>query len=325
MAAKSIRNAGRERIEVKDLRNFVVVAEEQNFSRAAKRLGIQQSPLSRSIQRLELDMDTVLFNRTGKRTSLTLSGAALLMHASCILDSVSKLYDGAFLDQLGQKIRIGSSYVTTGRTLLSMLQRGAMDASLSLDLQTIPSVKAINFGDFDVVISPEIVQHAGIVEVPLWRENLRAVLPTGHPLSNEPAVTFEQIAAEGRIVCPSDLEFHATGISREVSRRISLVPYVDSRFLECHFSFGGDCVILPTSMFHPIDASIATAKPIVGDGSSFQVLARYVQSGATERLALFVHSLARHLVTDEASTATVRSLRGSNDPVTRTDLTAMSK
>ena len=314
MVAKSVRNSGRERIEVKDLRNFVVVAEEENFSRAAMRLGIQQSPLSRSIQRLEVEMDTVLFDRTGKRTSLTPSGVALLRHASQLLDGVAQLYDGTFLDHTSRRVRIGASFTANGKLLISLLQRGAANGNLVIDLQPLVQGCASEFKDFDVIVSPEAVPHAGITDVPLWRENLYVLLATGHPLAKHQTVSFDELAVEGTIFCPSDLEFHATGVSRETSRKLSFLPYLDNRLIEAHFAFGRGCLVLPASLLQPIDASIAIAKPIGGDGSSFLVSARYVESGATERLASFVYSLS-NLVgredTNRAGTTPVRSAAAS--------------
>ena len=75
-------------IELRQLRYFVAVAEELHFGRAAERLHMSQSPLSRAIRELERDLGLVLFLRTTRRVELTPAGAALLERARRALAEV---------------------------------------------------------------------------------------------------------------------------------------------------------------------------------------------------------------------------------------------
>lgn len=72
-------------MDVKQLRYFIALAEEQHFGRAAERLHITQPPLTRSIQALESSLDTTLFVRTSKGATLTTAGHLLLEKARSIL------------------------------------------------------------------------------------------------------------------------------------------------------------------------------------------------------------------------------------------------
>jgi DNA-binding transcriptional LysR family regulator len=68
-------------VELRQLKHFLVVAEEHHFTRAAQRLNIVQSGLSASIQALEEDLGAALFVRTTRRVELTDAGRTLLVEA----------------------------------------------------------------------------------------------------------------------------------------------------------------------------------------------------------------------------------------------------
>lgn len=81
-------------VELRQLRYFVAVAEELHFGRAAARLHMSQSPLSRAIRELERELDLVLFVRTTRRVELTAAGALLLERSRRALAEI----DGAISD-----------------------------------------------------------------------------------------------------------------------------------------------------------------------------------------------------------------------------------
>ena len=73
-------------VELRQLRCFVAVAEEQHFGRAASRLGIGQPAASQLIARLERELRIPLFARTSRRVALTPEGTEFLVHARTVLD-----------------------------------------------------------------------------------------------------------------------------------------------------------------------------------------------------------------------------------------------
>ena len=82
------RSGYRGRVETRELRYFVAVAEELHFGRAAQRLGIAQPPLSRAIQQLERRLGAALLDRTSRTVTLTEAGSVLLAEGRAALDAV---------------------------------------------------------------------------------------------------------------------------------------------------------------------------------------------------------------------------------------------
>ncbi|WP_067668393.1 LysR family transcriptional regulator [Nocardia miyunensis] len=78
-------------MEIRHLRYFVAVAEEAGFARAAERVAMATSPLSRRVRDLEQELGTPLFVRDYHHVSLTEAGRALLPEARAILERFDAL------------------------------------------------------------------------------------------------------------------------------------------------------------------------------------------------------------------------------------------
>src|ERR1700716_4352625 len=77
-------------MEMHQLRYFVTVVREGTFTKAAERLFITQPSLSEQIRKLETELGSPLFQRLGRRLTLTDAGEALLPHAQKVLFEVEQ-------------------------------------------------------------------------------------------------------------------------------------------------------------------------------------------------------------------------------------------
>jgi DNA-binding transcriptional LysR family regulator len=111
-------------MELRHLRYFVVVAEEQNVTRAAERLHLSQPPLSRQIRDLEEELGVELFHRTAKSLALTDAGKLFLREAREVLLRADQAVDAvraAARDCLGI-LRVGYAPSLTARFLPQALR-----------------------------------------------------------------------------------------------------------------------------------------------------------------------------------------------------------
>lgn len=100
-------------IELRQLRYFIAVAEENHFGRAAARLHMTQPPLSQTIQALEAALGTSLFERTRRSVALTPAGEALLPEARRILQQTAALPDLVRRAASGESGMLSLSFVST--------------------------------------------------------------------------------------------------------------------------------------------------------------------------------------------------------------------
>jgi LysR family transcriptional regulator, benzoate and cis,cis-muconate-responsive activator of ben and cat genes len=82
-------------MELRQLRYLLAVAEELNFTRAARRCNVSQPPLSRSISELEDEIGVRLFDRNTHRVSLTAAGSSLIDDARRALELIDSCTDRA--------------------------------------------------------------------------------------------------------------------------------------------------------------------------------------------------------------------------------------
>ena len=195
-------------MELRHLRYFVAVAEECNFTRAAKRLHIAQPPLSRQIQQLEEALGVQLFERNARPLKLTDTGRFFYQHAVQLLAQTAELE--SMTKRVG-KIERSLSIGFVGSTLYGMLpkiirrfrsENGAVELSLH-EMSTMDQIKALKEGRIDVGFGRIRHEDPSVRRVVLREERMIVALPVGHSLSlAKPVLSLHDLIGETLIIFP---------------------------------------------------------------------------------------------------------------------------
>ncbi|MFG2139663.1 LysR substrate-binding domain-containing protein [Streptomyces sp. NPDC048650] len=182
-------------MELRQVRYFVMVAQELHFGRAADRLHIVQSAVSQQIRRLERELQTDLFDRSARRVRLTPTGERFLPEARALLAAEERAR--AVVADL-TTTRAGILRVGTSTGLGSHLDR-VLDAlaglapELGVELVAAPArerLERVAAGELDAAFVRGDANDAGasaaLSFVPLWQDPLVAAVPARHPLASSP-------------------------------------------------------------------------------------------------------------------------------------------
>ncbi|MFI7402963.1 LysR family transcriptional regulator [Streptomyces sp. NPDC049541] len=189
-------------METRELRYFVAVAEELHFGRAARRLGIAQPPLSRTIRQLERRLGAVLLERTSRTVTLTEAGAVLLREARAALDAVEaaeRRTRRAALAVGGQAgVVLASKAGASSELLAKLLDTYAAEpdaAPVEVLLCGIgEQERLLRDGRADVaLLHLPFDATAGLDTEELCTERQVALLPAGHPLAARPHVQMADV------------------------------------------------------------------------------------------------------------------------------------
>lgn len=173
-------------LDIRLLRYFAVVAEENNMSRAAQRLFMSQPPLSRHIRQLEERLGVVLFVRHTRGLTLTEDGARVLETVRPLLDMQDKTYSALTrIAKTGvQTLRLGLSTAVEQGVFASLEARLRMRVNaLHITRHGSPElVRLLRRGKIDAALVVLPLETTGlVVSAPFWQESLIAALPACWP------------------------------------------------------------------------------------------------------------------------------------------------
>lgn len=173
---------------ITQLHYVLAVAEHQNFTRAAEKVFVTQPTLSMQIQKLEEELDILIFDRSKKPIELTETGKKIVQQARNIVNESDRIKD--IVDQqkgfIGGLFRLGV-IPTVMPTLLPMFLNNFIKkypkVKLKIEeLHTEAMLEKLKEGHLDAGIAATPLEEEAIKEQPLFYEPFVAYVPAGHRL-----------------------------------------------------------------------------------------------------------------------------------------------
>lgn len=180
-------------LDLRQLRYFVTVAEEEHVGRAAERLHISQSPLSRQIAQLEKNLGLTLFERSQQRIRLTSDGRVFLTEATALLRHADRL------ENLGRRLGRGEEGGLCVGYVGDAMHTGLLPRALRTlneerpgihvalyDMIAAQQFEGLRQRSLDIALVPQAPPESDpdLLSTPLLADPLLLALPSGHPLAD---------------------------------------------------------------------------------------------------------------------------------------------
>ena len=197
-------------MEPRLLRYFVAVAEELHLARAAERLGIEQSPVSRAMRDLERLLGVSLFDRSARQTRLTWAGQVLLGEARRVLATVDQAVQATKAAAQGYQsyLRIAICDSLAQPRIASLLARSREEEpELGIRVFDLPfsrQLKGLHDDLLDVGFALSDAVTGGLIAEPAWSDPLSVIVPTRHPLLAHAQVKLEDALKFPLVLCHPD-------------------------------------------------------------------------------------------------------------------------
>lgn len=194
-------------VDIRQLKYFTTLADEQTYTRAARMLHISQPSLSATIKKLEQEIGRTLIDRSARKIRITTEGRFLYREAQKLLHHYEHVsFEMDRLKHQGPlELAIGliESSMFFIPDILTRFKQEYPDVRVSL-LETLSLgdvEKALTNFDIHLAITNQYIHQEDIDTIPIYEENLVALIPPEHHLSRKDSLTIHDLGGENFIVC----------------------------------------------------------------------------------------------------------------------------
>lgn len=218
-------------MELRHLRYFIAVAEELNFTRAAKRLYIAQPPLSRQIQQLEEETGIRLFERNRGKVFLTDAGRVFLGEAKEVIAQAAHALDSARRAQEGKTgiIRVGIAWGLGDKVSLVLSEFAKHFPEVEIDCMDLSSGQqndALRLRHIDIGFLRPHIDPLHLHSEELFEESMLVVLRKDNRLAKYKTLRVKQLAGEPLLMIERSVSSGTYDKTLELYRSAGITPRI---------------------------------------------------------------------------------------------------
>ena len=222
-------------MEIKNIRTFLRVAELGSFTRAAQELGYAQSTITTQVQQLESELRCNLFDRNGKKVTLSATGREFMQYAYQILKYESMTLE--HFSSSGQPegvLNIGIMETICASEYASIFQSFQQKhPKVSLNLQIVTPYQALDLldkGIFDLIfLLDNKISSPNRVTAREYPVEIYFFASSTHPLAKEQEVSLDRLLQERFILTEKGCTYRQVFESELAAR---------GKYLNCHAEIG---------------------------------------------------------------------------------------
>ncbi len=213
-------------MELRHLRCFMAVADELHFARAAEKLHIEQSPLSRAIKELEEELGVRLFERNTRSTRLTRAGQVFRDRVPSVFNALALARDGVRAVSSGYSGQLHialSDSISQGRLTALLVRSRQEEPDIELRLREVSlrqQIRGLNDNLYDVGFA--LTRDVGdlLTAVPAWSDPMVVAVPPRHPLLAYKRVPLDEVLRYPLVLCDPEI---CEGCSQQLARVLRMV------------------------------------------------------------------------------------------------------
>jgi DNA-binding transcriptional LysR family regulator len=198
-------------MRIRHLHYFLVVAEELSFSRAAARVHIEPSPLSRAIKELESELGVRLLQRTKRHIHLTWAGEVFREEARRMLSFMEGAQNRVQAAEKGYRgrLRIGLTDSLAQPRFTKLLARCREEEPFTqvkiVEMTVNEMVKALAHDQIDAGFTVHTGLSTGLIKEVVWTDRPVIAIPKNHPLLSFEKIPLREVVRHTLILCHPEL------------------------------------------------------------------------------------------------------------------------